>query len=71
MEEITSLVLDVAPLQRSRKFRRIVETGVVSALEIKSTQSLACVTKLMSTICQAHYKGVTNINILPRQVYIN
>ena len=46
LEEIASLVLDVAPLQRSRKLKEELKQWVVSALEIKSTQSLACVTNM-------------------------
>ena len=43
LKEIASLVLDVAPLQRSRKLKEELKQWVVAALEIKSTQSLACV----------------------------
>ena len=50
VEEIASLVLDVAPLQRSRKLKEELKQWVVAALEIKSTQSLACVTNMIVLI---------------------
>ena len=50
LEEIASLVLDVAPLQRSRKLKEELKQWVVAALEIKSTQSLACVTNMIALI---------------------
>ena len=46
LEEIASLVLDVAPLQRSRKLKEELKQWVVAALEIKSTQTAACVTNI-------------------------
>ena len=46
LEEIASLVLDVVPLQRSRKLKEELKQWVVAALEIKSTQILDCVTNM-------------------------
>ena len=46
LEEIASLVLDVALLQRSRKLKEELKQWVAAALEIKSIQTPACVTKI-------------------------
>ena len=46
LKEIASLVLDVASLQRSRKLKEELKQWVVAAFEIKSTQTLDCVTNM-------------------------